>query len=394
VECFAQPDAIVQSREMSEPHHTRRRFLQGQAAVETLSGISDTVADFQPVGQPASEEIPNSNATMLPRTSGSAGRDAFLVSVRRRAMACEFEVQLAASRDDDSMEHVFAALDLVESLETQMTVYRSDGEMIRINRAAASRPVRVEPRLFAMFQLAKRLHRDTAGALDITSGPLSEAWGFSRREGRLPSDAVIADALACVGMQNVELDPNHLTIAFRRQGMSVNLNSIGKGYALDRMAELLATHLVSDYLLHGGKSSVLARGDQPGNAGQGWTIGLRHPLRPADRLAEFVLCNQALSTSGSGTQFFIRRGKRYGHILDPRTGRPAEGLYSATVVAPTAAEADALSTAFYVMGPVAVANYCAAHPGIGALLVSPGEREGEVRLIACGLDDQQWRAAT
>lgn len=378
---------------MSEPHHTRRRFLQGQAAVETLSGISDTVTDFEPVGQPTSDAVTNSNATTLPRTSGPAGRDAFLVSIRRRAMACEFEVQLAASRDDDSMEHVFAALDLVETLESQMTIYRDDSEVIRINRAAANRPVRVEPRLFTVFQLAKRLHCDTSGALDITSGALSEAWGFSRREGRLPSGEAIATALACVGMQDVELDAEHSTIAFRRQGISVNLNSIGKGYALDRMAELLTTNLVNDYLLHGGKSSVLARGDQPGNAGRGWTIGLRHPLRPADRLAEFVLCDQALSTSGSGTQFFIRRGQRYGHILDPRTGRPAEGLYSATVVAPTAAEADALSTAFYVMGPVAVANYCATHPGIGALLVAPGEREGEVQIAACGLDEQQWRAA-
>jgi thiamine biosynthesis lipoprotein len=123
----------------------------------------------------------------------------------------------------------------------------------------------------------------------------------------------------------------------------------------------------------------------------GWTIGLRHPLRPAERLAEFVLRDQALATSGSGTQFFIRRGRRYGHILDPRTGRPAEGLYSATVIAPTAAEADALSTAFYVMGPAEVAMYCAEHSNIAALLVAPGDREGEIRLFACGLTSDQWR---
>jgi thiamine biosynthesis lipoprotein len=125
--------------------------------------------------------------------------------------------------------------------------------------------------------------------------------------------------------------------------------------------------------------------------GGGWIIGLRHPLRPAERLAEFVLRDQALSTSGSGTQFFIRRGRRYGHILDPRTGRPAEGLYSATVVAPTAAEADALSTAFYVMGPAAVSEYCVNQPNIGALLIIPGPREGDVRLLHFGLNEDQWR---
>ena len=140
------------------------------------------------------------------------------------------------------------------------------------------------------------------------------------------------------------------TIAFRQAGMSINFNSMGKGYALDRMAELLAANDVGDFLLQGGKSSVLARGDQPGSSETGWLVGVRHPLRPDERMAELVLHDQALSTSGAGTQFFIRRGQRYGHILDPRTGRPAEGLYSATVIAPTAAEAEGLSTAFYVMG--------------------------------------------
>jgi thiamine biosynthesis lipoprotein len=169
----------------------------------------------------------------------------------------------------------------------------------------------------------------------------------------------------------------------------VNFNGIGKGYALDRMAELLALHSVDEYLLHGGKSSVLARGNQPGHGTRGWTVGLRHPLRPAERLADFCLRDQSLSTSGSGTQFFIRRGQRYGHILDPRTGWPAEGLYSATVIAPTAAEADALSTAFYVMGPEEVEKYCAAHPEISVLLVASAEREAEVRLFEFNLDKQR-----
>ena len=306
-------------------------------------------------------------------------------------MACEWEVQLAAARDDDSMEHVFAALDLVEALEDQMTVYRDDSEVQRINRQAAEGPVPVEPRLFGVFQLAQRLYHDTDGALDITSGPLSETWGFSRRRGRVPDPAEIAAAILRVGMNDVVLDEASQTIAFRRPGITVNLNSIGKGYALDRMAELLAEGGVDDYLLHGGKSSVLARGDQPGRpSGSGWTIGLRHPLRPAERLAEFCLRDQSLSTSGSGTQFFRRRGRRYGHILDPRTGRPAEGIFSATVIAPTAAEADALSTAFYVMGPEKSADYCATRPELSAVLVCPASREGDVRLFAFGLDDGQW----
>jgi thiamine biosynthesis lipoprotein len=374
---------------MSSEQKTRRNFLMGPVGLRDWSASAFEVGD-------AESQSSLSSATEGRRNLPPVAADSspLLVSVRRRAMACEFEVQLAAARDDNSMEHVFAALDLVEALEAQLTVYRDDSEVTQINTHAAVEPVAVEPRLFALFQEAARLHAETAGALDITSGPLSEAWGFSRREGRVPSDAEIAAARQRVGMQHVELDEARQTIAFRRPSMAVNLNSMGKGYALDRMAEVLHENLVDDYLLHGGKSSVLARGDQPGGLAAGWTIGLRHPLRPSERLAEIRLCDQSLSTSGSGTQFFIRRGRRYGHILDPRTGQPAEGLFSATVLAPTAAEAEGLSTAFYVMGPTEVERYCATHPHIAALLVGPASREADVRLYAFGLDDDQWQQLT
>jgi thiamine biosynthesis lipoprotein len=353
---------------MLSDRQTRRSFLHGAGAARELADITD---------RPAQSVSPADNRSDL------------IVSVCRRAMACEFEVQLAADRNDDSMEHVFEALDLVESLETQMTVYRDDSEVVRLNRRASQEPVRVEPRLFGLFRRAQQLNQETDGALDITSGPLSEAWGFSRREGRVPSDDQIAEARQRVGMQHVTLDCEKKTIAFHRLGMCVNLNSLGKGYALDRMAELLAQHDIDDYLLHGGKSSVLARGNQPGSESTGWRVAIRHPLHHSETLAELLLRNQALSTSGAGTQFFIRRGRRYGHILDPRSGYPAEGLYSATVLAPTAAEAEGLSTAFYVMGPERAGQFCAARPEIAALLVAPGEREGDVRLITFGLDSDR-----
>ncbi|HVT30451.1 MAG TPA: FAD:protein FMN transferase [Lacipirellulaceae bacterium] len=353
---------------MSTDRPTRRSFLQGASAVRELAGVVALPSDFP---SPADD------------------RSSFIVSVHRRAMACEFEVQLAANRNDNSMEHVFEALDLVESIESQLTVYRDDSEVIRINLRAAREPVKIEERLFALLQQARRLHRETNGALDITSGPLSDVWGFSRREGRIPSDDQIADALRRVGMQHVILDETEKTIAFAQPGLSVNFNSMGKGYALDRMAERLAEYEIDDYLLHGGKSSILARGTQPASTAAGWRVGIRHPLRPAERLAELILHNEALSTSGAGTQFFIRRGRRYGHILDPRSGYPAKGLYSATVMAPIAAEAEGLSTAFYVMGPERVSEFCIARPEIAALLVAPGEREGDIRLIAFGLDDKR-----
>jgi thiamine biosynthesis lipoprotein len=139
---------------------------------------------------------------------------------------------------------------------------------------------------------------------------------------------------------------------------------------------------VADFLIHGGTSSILGRGSRAElNSNQsGWSVALKHPLRPEERLAEIWLRDRALGTSGAGNQFFFHRGQRYGHILDPRSGRPASGVISSTVIAPRAALADALSTAFYVGGLALAQSYCDAHPDIAALLITPATRAGEVEL--------------
>jgi thiamine biosynthesis lipoprotein len=207
----------------------------------------------------------------------------------------------------------------------------------------------------------------------------------------MPGDEEIAEALSRVGYRRLDLDEAARTIRFRVASMELNLGGIGKGHALDRMSELLLLDGIADFLLHGGHSSVLARGSRAGAAEPGWSVGLAHPLRPQERLAEFRLHNQALGTSGAGTQFFHYQGRRYGHILDPRSGRAAEGVLSSTVIAPTAAEADALSTAFYVGGAGLAEQYCAAHPAIAAVLVTPPVKAGELSIHAFNLADDAWQ---
>jgi thiamine biosynthesis lipoprotein len=279
-----------------------------------------------------------------------------------------------------------------------------------INRQASREAVPVEPRLFDLLARAVELSRATGGAFDITSGPLSKVWGFYRRQGSMPAAEEVAEALALVGFKKLQLDDSARTIRFHEPGMELNLGAIGKGHALDRTAELLASQGIHDFCLHGGNSSVLARGMRnaecrmrreksenstfrtPNSALGGWSIALRHPLKPDIRLAEFTLVNQALGTSGSGTQFFHFEGKRYGHILDPRTGWPADRLLSATVIAPTAEQADALSTALYVMGLDAAREFCASHPDIAALLVTTTSQAGNIELCPLNLPDSAWHA--
>ena len=168
----------------------------------------------------------------------------------------------------------------------------------------------------------------------------------------------------------------------------MNLGSVGKGYALDRCAEVMAMGGVEAFMCHGGQSSILARGvRRAGDDKQDavpWSVALRHPLRPERRLAELSLCDQALGTSGSGQQFFYHRGRRYGHVLDPRSGAPAEGVLSATVLAPSAAQADALATTFFVLGVDATSAYCEEHPELSVVFVLPGSRQSTVALETVG----------
>ena len=353
--------------------HSRRAFLQGRAAARALADKTQELVD----AATARMELAIPSCSELH------------IHASRRAMACEFAVQFHASEEGHSDE-IMEAFDLIESLEARMTVYRDQSEVIEINQRAAKGPVVVEASLFSLLALAGKLYQQTNGAFDITSSPLSRVWGFLHRKGRVPDEEEIAEALAYVGFDRLRLDAIDQSVFFLKPGMEINLNSIGKGYALDQVAAWLKECGLTDYLWHGGSSSVLARGQNRADPRRAWTLGLRHPLDPGRRLAEFHLRDQSLGTAGGATQFFEFEGKRYSHLLDPRTGWPAEGVYTSTVIAPTAAEADALATAFYVMGVEEAAQYCAKHPEIGAVLVCPADEPSEVAVHAYGLEAEDW----
>ncbi|MGH9313225.1 MAG: FAD:protein FMN transferase [Vicinamibacterales bacterium] len=300
------------------------------------------------------------------------------IRVYRTAMACRFEVVL---RDGDAvhLSAARAALDEADRLEALLTVFRDTSALVRVNRMAGDGAAPAEPELFDLLQLSSLMHAATGGAFDVTSTPLSRCWGFLRREGRLPPPAEIDAARARVGMQHVELDPARRTIHFRRPGIELNLGAIGKGYALDRMAELLRSRGCRQAVLSAGGSSVLAiGGGRPalsGVEGPGWTVDLRSRQVARERIARLRLRDGALATSGAGEQFVDVEGTRYGHVLDPRTGWPASGVISASVVTRDAAVADALSTACLVAGESLAARYCAANPETLVMLTPDGGSE-------------------
>ncbi|MBW3543775.1 MAG: FAD:protein FMN transferase [Planctomycetes bacterium] len=332
---------------------SRREFLTGQPLRAEVERAGDDLAD----------QLLDAEAALPP-----SGGDT--VRLETRAMACDFAVlmnpgpsrQILAASD---------ALDLVHALEAQMTVYRDDSELAEINRRAAREPVEVEPRLFELLMTARRLAAATGGAFDPTSGPMIALWRKCRAENRVPGESELAECRGRTGIDKLQFDEAARTIRFAREGVSLDLGGIGKGYALDRIGDHLLREGQTQWLIHGGHSSMLARGEN--NRTGGWPVGLRHPLFPNRQFATIVLRDRALSSSGSGVQYFRHEGRRYGHILDPRTGWPVppEAMLSVTVLASTAAEADALSTAFFVMGVENARRHCDNNPEVAALIVPP-----------------------
>jgi thiamine biosynthesis lipoprotein len=305
-------------------------------------------------------------------SSGEQGR---WVRVQRTAMACRFEILLW----DDEAPHAAAAreaLDEADRIESALTVFRETSELVRVNREAAGAPVAVDEELFGLLAQCRVLHEATERAFDITSTPLGRCWGFLAREGRLPTMEAIEAARAMVGMEKVELDAAARTVRFARPGIELSLGAVGKGYALGRMATSMRERGVRDALLSAGGSSAVALGGR----GQGWLVDVRSRCARG-RLARLHLRDGALATSGAGEQFFEVQGRRYGHVLDPRTGWPAAGTLSVSVVCEDAATADALSTAFLVGGLTLARRYCGRHPQTLAL-VTPDD--GSERPVVVG----------
>lgn len=308
-------------------------------------------------------------------------------------MGSSFEVRLGAGTPG-AVALAERALDRIDALETQLTVYRDDSEISQINARAHVKPIEVEPRLFDLLRRAVALSSATGGAYDVTAGALSDAWGFIRGPKRVPDEATLLDARARTGWRHLILDADGSTIAFDRPGVTINLGSIGKGYAIDRAVEVIRDHWwPSTALVHGGRSSLYALGAPPGRFGGRWQVALRNPFDPETPLGMLSLRNRGMGTSGAAFQRFEADGRVYGHIIDPRTGAPALGPASVTVFAPTAAEADALSTAFYLIGVEGASSYTRKHPEIAAVFVLEGRSDHAPTIVSFGLREGDFTAS-
>jgi thiamine biosynthesis lipoprotein len=309
-----------------------------------------------------------------------------MLTLARHAMATRFELVLHGKDEVALRAAGEEALDEIDRLEGQLSLYRSSSEIAHVNARAAREAVRVTPPVFALLQHAFRLTEETSGAFDITVAPLVRAWGFMAGSGCLPDPASLAEARAHVGMQNVRLYAEDFTVRFAREGVMLDLGAIGKGYAIERAAEILREAGVTSALIHGGTSTVKAIGSPPD--ADSWAVAIAHPLRrDGAELATVRLRDEAMSVSAISGKSFDSAGKTFGHVLDPRTGEPVQGAILATVALPSATETDALSTALLTLGKAGHQAIAGLRPGMRTLVAlpaRPGELEVETNGIVLG----------
>jgi thiamine biosynthesis lipoprotein len=256
-----------------------------------------------------------------------------------QAMAAAHELTLAAADAALAQRAAEAAIADVHRIEAKYSRYRADSVLSRINATAGGNSVDIDDETAALLAYADRCHRQSEGAFDITSGVLRRAWNFRADTPALPDPRVLDEARALVGWQDVEWDAHRVRLP--RPGMELDLGGIGKEYAADRAATILSAHGIAHALVNLG-GDVRSVGTQPD--GRSWRVGLAHPRVHGGVIGEVELSGGAVATSGDYERYFVLDGRRYCHILDPRSGWPVDHWQSASVLAPLCTLAGSLAT--------------------------------------------------
>jgi len=284
-------------------------------------------------------------------------------------MGTVLEISLVGPEEAEARRILERLYDEVAALEAALTVFDPESALSRFNRAAGSGPVAVPAVLAEILGDAVAYSERTAGSFDVTVGPLVALWTEAAERGENPTPEALDAARARVGARMLQVH-GPAEASLMRPGMSVNLGGVAKGFALDRLATLLGEERVHDALLSFGQSSVLARGSPAG--GGDWQLLLGGAgARPSGVIRPAGL---ALSVSESLGQWSEIGGRRYGHVVDPRSGRPLERAFLAAVVAPSAAEAEAWSKALLVLGEEGLALLEARSGAEGTLIDELGAR--------------------
>ncbi len=275
-----------------------------------------------------------------------------------QAMATTFEVVVQHEDRAYAQQAARAAFDELDRIEGELSRYLETSDVTRINHLPAGQPVQLGLDTFECLATSAEVHAQTGGAFDVTVGFLVDCWLDEDKKPKTPSHEELQFAREHTGMHLILFDEPTHAVALTKSPVRIDLGGVGKGYGVDRMAEMLREWSIDRALIHGGFSSVLAM-DAPRGT-KAWPVTLSHPNNRNRTLARLEL--ERIAVSGSG----VEKGR---HIIDPRIARPVEGKLAAWSMAPDAARADALSTAFMVMTPEEIEDYCVDHATVRGLLI-------------------------
>jgi thiamine biosynthesis lipoprotein len=240
------------------------------------------------------------------------------------------------------------ALNEMRRLDELLSNYKPHSEWSEMNRTAAQQPFQASDELFQLLTACVDYSRQSEGTFDVSVGPLMKVWGFYKGSGHLAGKSAVSAALEKVGYKNIILDPEKKTVRFAKEGVDLDPGGVGKGYAVDRMVDILRKDSVRSALVSAAGSSIYGLGKPPGK--NGWEIRLMNPRKPSEPIETVSLCDESLSTSGSYEKFFYADGKLWSHIMDPRTGYPSHGILSISVIAPKTLDSEVWAKPYYILG--------------------------------------------
>jgi thiamine biosynthesis lipoprotein len=323
-----------------------------------------------PAPSPSAAKRPSASAAPLPAPPATSQARAEHHGV---VMGSELAIEVYGPDVSTCDRAVTAARAELERLDAMLTDWKPVSPLMDINRAAGVRPVRVPPELIFILRRSLEISELTGGAFDVSFGAAGRLWNWRAPDPRIPTPDEVRKALEDVGWKHVVLDEKAGTVFLDRPGVRIGLDAIGPGYAADLAMDKVRALGIRDALIDmSGDIRVIGR-----RAGHPWRIGIRHPRNPEADLDTLTVSEAGVATSGDYGRFFIKDGRRYSHIIDPRTGYPADACQSVTVVAPVLAFADALSTALCVMGPGPGMALVERLEGVEALFVAA---DGSIRV--------------
>jgi len=283
-----------------------------------------------------------------------------------KLMGSRFDITVVASNETEGNQYIDLAVAEITRIEKMISSWDSLSETAEIIRNAGIKPVKVDKELFDLIARSIKISELTSGAFDISYASMDKIWKYDGSMKKLPTEDEVASSVIKVGYKNIILDAQNQTVFLKKEGMKIGFGAIGKGYAADKAKQLLISTGVTAGIMNA-SGDLTTWGNQPD--GTPWMVGITNPLNKDKVFSWFPLDQNAVVTSGSYEKFVEFKGKKYTHIIDPRTGWPASGLASVTIFAPKAELADALATSVFVMGRETGIDFVNQLPGVECVIV-------------------------